>query len=66
VARLKGPATFRVTDNPFDFEDGGAQSFRWESMQDFDLQQLTFATDREAAHALKEAHEISGWATGHH
>jgi len=66
VARLKGPIAFRVTEAPFDFEDGSAQSFRWVPVDGFDPQQLTFATDREAAVALKGAHGLSEWDPGHH
>lgn len=65
-ARLKGPAAFRVTDALFDFQEGLAQSFRWVPLDDFDLDQLTFSTDREAAQALKENMATSGWVPGHH
>ena len=65
-ARLEGPVTFRVTDEPFDFDGGSVQSFRWVPLDDFDPGQLTFATDREAMGALMEGKGFSGWATGHH
>ena len=52
LARLQGPASFRMATEPFDFEDGAVQSFRWEKAGNFNPDTLSFATDREAWQVL--------------
>ena len=57
LARLKGPAAFRMATEPFDFEGDAVQSFRWEKAGDLNPEAFSFGTDREAWQVL-----TAGWS----
>jgi ADP-ribose pyrophosphatase YjhB (NUDIX family) len=56
LARLKEPIQFRISDQPFDFQDltNGNQSFRWISADQIIPEDFTFPIDKHVAHLLKE------------
>jgi ADP-ribose pyrophosphatase YjhB (NUDIX family) len=56
LARLSEPISFRISDNPFDFEEltNGNQSFRWIPAEKINPEEFTFPIDKHVAHLLKE------------
>jgi len=56
LAKLKGPAQFRISEQAFDFPDwvNGNQSFRWVAPEKLNPEEFTFPIDKHVAHLLKE------------
>ena len=54
-ARFKGTIQFKISDKPFDFDEqaDGSKSFRWRSISDLDINELTFPIDKRVAERLK-------------
>ena len=60
TAKLKNEQLFKVSTQPFDFEQGkdGAQSFRWVNIQDITADDFTFPIDKIVFEKLKNKHYI--------
>jgi len=56
LARLKGPAQFRISTEAFDFPEmtNGSQSFRWVSEKLLNTGEFTFPIDKHVALLLKQ------------
>ena len=56
LAKLKGSAQFRISEQAFDFQDmiNGNQSFRWVAPEKINPEEFTFPIDKHVAHLLKE------------
>ncbi len=54
--RLKKPIQFKTSKKPFDFKEmiDGSQSFRWQSIEDLNIEELSFPIDKRVALMLKE------------
>ncbi len=54
--RLKDPIQFKISKKPFDFKEmiDGSQSFRWQSIEDLNIEELSFPIDKRVALMLKE------------
>ncbi len=54
LAKLKEPSRFKISTRPFDFENEteGAQSFRWVSMKDVTVDEITLPIDKVVAKML--------------
>ncbi|MDX2442941.1 MAG: NUDIX domain-containing protein [Bacteroidales bacterium] len=54
--RLKKPIQFKISKKPFDFKEmiDGSQSFRWQSIEDLNIEELSFPIDKRVALMLKE------------
>lgn len=55
--RFKKPIQFKLSKKPFDFKEmiDGSQSFRWQSIEDLNIEELSFPIDKRVALMLKEA-----------
>ena len=56
LAKIKNPVKFKLSVNPFDFEDlvNGNQSFRWISVEKIIPDDFTFPIDKHVALLLKD------------
>lgn len=54
-AKFNSPIRFKISDKSFDFKEriNGSQSFRWRSIADMDINELTFPIDKRVAERLK-------------
>lgn len=57
LAKLKEPPRFRISGKPFDYENEteGAQSFRWKSIKDLKVEEITLPIDKVVAKMLLES-----------
>jgi 8-oxo-dGTP diphosphatase len=57
-ARFNEDIHFKISDKPFDFPNkiNGSQSFRWKSIDDLTIDDLTFPIDQKVAELLKKTH----------
>ena len=55
--RLKKPIQFEISNKPFDFKEmiDGSQSFRRQSIEDLNIEELSFPIDKRVALMMKEA-----------
>lgn len=56
LAKFVEPIHFKISDLPFDFEleENGAQSFRWEKIENLEVDKMTFPIDKLVVKMLKE------------
>ncbi len=56
LAEISGPALFRISDRPFDFEimENGNQSFRWISVNELNSEEMTFPIDKYVAGMIRK------------
>jgi len=54
-ARFIAPIHFKISEKPYDFpvNTNGSQSFRWRSIKDISISELTYPIDRRMAEMLK-------------
>ena len=55
LVKFKEAIKFKISEKPFDFEEmiEGNQSFRWQSIDDLDVEKLSFPIDKKVARMLK-------------
>lgn len=56
LARFCKKPVFKISDKPFDFDvmQEGEQSFRWQSVNDLKIEDITLPIDKHVAKLLKE------------
>jgi 8-oxo-dGTP pyrophosphatase MutT (NUDIX family) len=56
LIRIEKPYRFKTTNKKFDFEEviDGAQTFRWVSLKNLDVNELTFPIDKKVTTLLKK------------
>jgi ADP-ribose pyrophosphatase YjhB (NUDIX family) len=61
MARFTGSIRFKISEKSFDFPENvnGSQSFRWRSIKDMSINELTFSIDRRVAEMLKAIDQSS-------